>query len=67
MAGDFSRKLFDKKKHYSGVLAQQGRVQLDADLNEQLDIASYRTQTETVDVIGKLGVPKKGDSFKILW
>lgn len=66
MPSDISRKLFDKKKHYSGVINQQGRVNLDADLNEQLDIQQYRTHTETRDVIGASGVPKKGDSFKII-
>jgi hypothetical protein len=59
MPGDFSRKTFDKKKHYSGVLMQQGRVQLDADWNEELDIGQYRTFTETKDVIGAAGVPRK--------
>lgn len=65
MPGDFSRKTFDKKKHYSGVLMQQGRVQLDADWNEELDIEQYRTFTETKDVIGAAGVPKKNNGFKI--
>ena len=65
MPGDFSRKTFDKKKHYSGVLMQQGRVQLDADWNEELDIEQYRTFTETKDVIGAAGVPKKNGGFKI--
>jgi Family of unknown function (DUF6519) len=63
--GDFSRKTFNREKHYSGVLMQQGRVQLDADWNEQLDIQLYRTETEAVDVIGPSGVPKKNDGFKI--
>jgi hypothetical protein len=65
MAGDYSRKTFDRKKHYSGVLMQQGRVQLDSDWNEQLAIQLYRTQTESTDVVGKSGVPKKDDGFKI--
>ena len=66
MPGDFSRKTFNPKKHYSGVLKQQGRVDLDADWNEELDILQHRTHTETRDVIGASGVPKKGDSFKII-
>ena len=66
MPGDFSRKTFDKKKHYSGVLMQQGRVQLDADWNEQLDIEQHRTFTETKDVVGLCGVPKKKGGFKII-
>ena len=65
MPGDYSRKLFRPRKHYSGVLMQQGRVQLDSDWNEQLDIESYRTQVEAVDVIGHSGVPKKNDGFRI--
>lgn len=68
MASDISRKTFNPDKHYNGVLMQQGRVQLDADWNEQLDIQQYRTHTETKDVIGESGVPKNvnnGNSFKI--
>ncbi|MEO6672201.1 MAG: DUF6519 domain-containing protein [Ginsengibacter sp.] len=66
MPGDYSRKIFDKKKHYSGVLMQQGRVQLDADWNEEVDILQYRTFTETKDVIGACGVPKKNGGFEII-
>jgi hypothetical protein len=65
MKGDFSRKTFDPAKRYSGVLMQQGRVQLDADWNEQLDIQHHRTETETKDVIGLCGVPKNTDGFRL--
>lgn len=65
MASDISRKLLNPKKHYSGVVMQQGRVQLDSDWNEQLDLQMYRTHLQTKDVIGTNGVPKKGNSFKI--
>src|SRR5205809_6085673 len=65
MASDISRKLFDAKKHYSGVIMQQGRVSLDADFNEQLDIQRYRMHIETKDVIGHSGVPKKNGGFLI--
>ncbi len=65
MPGDYSRKIFRPDKHYSGVLMQQGKVQLDADWNEQLDIANYRGQVETVDVIGHSGVPKANKGFEI--
>ena len=44
---------------------QQGRVQLDSDWNEQLDLQLYRRYTQTVDVIGPNGVPKKGNGFLI--
>ena len=44
---------------------QQGRVQLDADWNEQLAIQQHRTGTEAQDEIGLCGVPKKIGGFKI--
>ena len=65
MPGDFSRKTYDKTKHYSRVNKQQGRVELDADWNEEMDIEEHRTFTETIDVIGTSGVPKKNDGFKV--
>lgn len=57
MKGDFSRQTFRKEKHYSGVLMQQGRVQVDADWNEQQAIQQYRAETEAADVIGPTGAP----------
>jgi len=63
--GDFSRNTHDPKKHYSGVLMQQGRVQLDADWNEQVSLQLYRTEREARDVIGLSGVPKKTNGFLI--
>lgn len=66
MKGDFSRKTFDPKKHYSGVRMQQGRVQLDSDWNEQQDIASWRTETEALDLIGGCGAPIGNDGFRIV-
>lgn len=65
MPGDYSRTTFKRENHYSGVLKQQGRVELDADDNEQLSIQHYRDETEAIDVIGQAGVPKKNDGFKI--
>jgi hypothetical protein len=65
MPGDYSRTTFKREKHYSGVLEQQGRVTLDADHNEQVEIQQYRDETEAIDVIGQSGVPKKNDGFRI--
>jgi hypothetical protein len=65
MPGDYSRRIFDPAKHYRGVLMQQGRVQLDADWNAQLDIQLYRSATEALDVIGACGVPKTQGGFRI--
>ena len=42
MTGDYTRFSFDPRKRYSGVLMQQGRVQLDSDWNEEIDILRRR-------------------------
>lgn len=63
MKGDFSRDTFDKAKHFSRVLMQQGRVQLDADWNEQTAILLHYLQSLAADLIGPHG--GVGDSFEI--
>jgi hypothetical protein len=66
MKGDFTRSTFRKENHYSSVRMQQGRVQLDADWNEQLDITAHRVETETVDVVGHCGAPMHHGGFHIV-
>jgi hypothetical protein len=63
MKGDFSRITYNGRKHYSLVLMQQGRVQLDADWNDQALIHWFNLQNLAEDLIGEHGGP--GDSFKI--
>src|ERR1051326_567600 len=66
MSGDYSRKTFDPQRDFSCVLMQQGRVQLDADWNELVGIASRRVRAETTDIIGRATVPNETpDGFKI--
>jgi hypothetical protein len=65
MKGDFTRSTFKPEKHYRGVRMQQGRVQLDADWNEQLDIDAHRTETEATDVIGGCGAPMHNAGFSL--
>lgn len=57
MKGDFSRLTFDVTKHFSRVLMQQGRVQLDADWNEQTAILLHYLQSLAKDLIGEHGGP----------
>ena len=52
LKGDFTRDTFDKTKHFSRVLMQQGRVQLDADWNEQVDILLHYMRTLVTDLVG---------------
>jgi len=63
MKGDISRETFDTVRHYSGVIMQQGRVQLDADWNEQLAIQQHRDETEAKDLIGDCGAPTHEAGF----
>src|SRR5438552_9390926 len=65
MKGDFSRRTFDPKKHYRGVLMQQGRVQLDADWNEQNDLIAYHLETQLKDILGAGRAPLATAGFKI--
>ena len=65
MKGDFSRFTFDPRKHYSGVLHQQGRVWLDSDWNEEVLERLALLQQELRDVVGPSGVPSPGSSFQL--
>ncbi|MFF7454597.1 DUF6519 domain-containing protein [Kitasatospora sp. NPDC008115] len=65
MHADFSRLTFRPGKHYSAVLTQQGRVQLDADANEQAAIERYQLRTLAADLIGRHGGPAAAAGFAI--
>ena len=64
--GDFTRDTYDKSKHFLRVLMQQGRVQLDADFNEQVSILLDRLQTLTKDVLGLYGGPEDNCGFEFI-
>jgi hypothetical protein len=55
MKGEFSRITYDEKKQYALVLMQQGRVQLDADWNEQAIIHWQNLIKLAGDLIGEHG------------
>lgn len=65
MKGDFTRFTFDRRKHYTAVLKQQGRVDLDADWNEQQEIDRHLSVTAAADQIGSAGGPRLGAGFLI--
>jgi hypothetical protein len=68
MKGDFSRSTFDPGKHYSSVRMQQGRVQLDADWNEQADILLHLIVTQLQDLLGPgaTAVPEPGFAITLV-
>jgi hypothetical protein len=55
--GDFTRDTFYAANHFCRVLMQQGRVQLDADWNEQTAILLHFLRSLTRDLIGQHGGP----------
>ncbi len=57
MKADLSRTTFNRFKRFSRVVAQQGRVQLDADWNEQSSIMLYQLRRLAADIIGPAGGP----------
>src|SRR5215207_2267871 len=65
MKADLTRSTFRPEKHYSGVRMQQGRVQLDADWNEQVDIDTHLDETTRGDVIGRCGMPEDDAGFEV--
>lgn len=65
MHGEFSRLTFDPRKHTSAVLQQQGRVGMDSDWNEWVEVSLRRLAIETKDVIGSCGRPKHAAGFGI--
>jgi hypothetical protein len=65
MKADLTRNTFDPFKHFTRVLMQQGRVQLDADWNEQAAILLRYLQGLAADVIGPQGGPANNLGFGI--
>jgi hypothetical protein len=65
MRGDFTRDVFDPTKHYSRVLAQQGRVLLDDGLNAQTSIHLHYLRALARDLIGPHGGPADRLGFGI--
>ena len=65
MKADLTRNTFHPLKHFARVLMQQGRVQLDADMNEQAAILLHSLQTLVADLIGPAGGPSGNLGFAI--
>jgi hypothetical protein len=63
MSNDRARLSFDATRRYRSVVAQQGRVTLEADVNEAQIIASENLIAETLDIVGPAGTPD--DGFKV--
>lgn len=60
MAGDLARVSYDPSRHWRGLIAQQGRVTVEADWNEATAIDADRARRLTLDAVGTLGSPDGG-------
>lgn len=67
MAGDYSRDSFDIRRRYTAVMMQQGRVQIDADWNEQGSILLERMRRQALDTFGRVAASRFStpDAFRI--
>ena len=65
MKADLTRNTFHTNKHFSRVLMQQGRVQLDADWNEQSAILLNSLRALAADLIGPHGGPADNLGFEV--
>ena len=66
MKADLTRNTFHPAKHFTHVLMQQGRVQLDADWNEQAAIVTRYLRSLAADLIGPCGGPSNNLGYRIL-
>jgi len=65
MKGDFTRFTWNPENNYSSVRMQQGRVQVDADWNEQADILEHLRESGVRDLVGTCGAPQEGGGFQV--
>jgi hypothetical protein len=65
MKGDFTRDTFDPIQQFSRVLKQQGRVQVDADWNEQVAIFWHYLRSLATDLAGPHWGPEHDLGFEI--
>jgi hypothetical protein len=66
MTGDFTRDSFEPEKGFTRVLMQQGRPQLDADLNEQTAILWHYMRTVLTDLVGPYAGPYDRCGFGVI-
>ncbi len=60
MGSDRARISYDKNQQYRGVIAQQGRVNLEADWNEAQQITHEEMREQALDIVGPNGTSDNG-------
>lgn len=57
MGSDRARVSYDPSRKWRGLVAQQGRVTVEADWNEAASIDADRDRAATLDIVGPVGTP----------
>src|SRR6267143_5771744 len=65
MNGDITRSTYRPEQRFSAVRQQQGRVPMDADWNEQVDIQAHHDRAVTRDIVGPCAVPEVEGGFAL--
>ncbi|HYT95124.1 MAG TPA: DUF6519 domain-containing protein, partial [Gemmataceae bacterium] len=65
MGADITRDSYDEPQQYRQLVNQQGRVTLDADLNEAQTILREETRKEALDFVGPAGSPDDGYHIRV--
>jgi hypothetical protein len=60
MGSDRARVTYDERRQYRAVVAQQGRVTLEADINEAWTIADEEERKTLLEIVGPTGTPDDG-------
>lgn len=60
MGSDRARVSFDPSRRWRAVIAQQGRVTVEADWNEAQAIAAAQSRAQLLDLVGPSGTPDDG-------
>jgi hypothetical protein len=60
MGSDLARVSYDPSRKWRGLVAQQGRVTVEADWNEAAAIQAAGDRAVTLDVVGPVGTPDDG-------
>ncbi len=65
MGADRARRSFDASRMYRSVVSQQGRVTLEADVNEAEEIRAAASRAELSEIIGPAGAPGAGFQISV--
>src|SRR5438270_12604077 len=65
MTSDRTRISNDYQQGYRGIVAQQGRVILDRDINAMQTLLDGELRRETLDIVGPCGTPDDGFAISL--